>query len=49
MDVSIEDVDGKIVLKFKKLLVEEVYNETSVSGPWNFIYAFSDTVVKGHG
>ena len=28
MDVSIEDVDGKIVLKFKKLLVEEVYNES---------------------
>ena len=44
MDASVEAVDGDIVLKFKKFLVEEVENETSVSGTQNFIYTISDTV-----
>ena len=49
MHASVEAVDGDIVLKFKKSLVEEGENEISVSGPQNFIYAFADTVGEGHG
>ena len=49
MEASIEAVDGDIVLKFKKFLVGEVDNETSVSGNQKFIYAFSDTVGEGYG
>ena len=49
MNISVEAVDGDIVLKFKKFLVEEVENETSVSVTQKFIYAFSDTVGEGHG
>ena len=42
MDTSVEAVDGDIVLKFKKFLVEEGENEISASQ--KFIYAFDDTV-----
>ena len=49
MDASVEALDGDIVLKFNKLLVEEGRNEISASVPQNFIYAFSDTVGEGHG
>ena len=48
-DTYVEDVDGGIVIKFKKFLVEEGGNEISVSGTQNFIYAFSDTVGEGNG
>ena len=48
MDASIESLDGDILIKFKKLLVEEGYNEISVSGTHNSVYAFSDTVGEGH-
>ena len=44
MDTSVEAVDGDIVLKFNKFLVEERGGEISVSGPHNFVYAFSDTI-----
>ena len=44
MDASVESVDGDIVLKFKKFLVEEGENDIIVDGPQNFIYAYSDTV-----
>ena len=43
MNTYVEAIDDDIVLKFKKFLVEEGGNETSVSGPHNFIYVFSDT------
>ena len=49
MDASDESVDSGIVIKFKKLLVEEGENEISVIGPQNFIHAFSGTVGEGHG
>ena len=49
MDASVEAVDGNILLKFKRFLVEGGENEISVSGTHNFIYGFSDTVGKGHG
>ena len=49
MDASAEAVDGDILLKFKKFLVEEGENEISVSGPQNFIFVFVDTVGEGHG
>ena len=42
MEASIEYIDGDIVLKFKKFLVEEGENEISFSQ--NFIYSYSDTV-----
>ena len=48
-DTYVEDVDGGIVIKFKKFLVEEGGNEISVSGTQNFIYAFSDTIGEGYG
>ena len=44
MDASIEAIDGDIVLKFKKFLVEEGGNYIIVDGPQNFIYEFYDTV-----
>ena len=43
MDSYVEALYGDIVLKFKRLLVEEEDNEISVSGPQNFIYAFYDS------
>jgi len=49
MDASVESVDGDIVLKFKKFLVEEGENDIIVDGPQNFIYAYADTVGEGHG
>ena len=49
MDASVESVDGDIVLKFKKFLVEEGENDIIVDGPQNFIYAYDDTVGEGHG
>ena len=49
MDSYVEALYGDIVLKFKRLLVEEEDNEISVSGPQTFTYAFSDTVGEGHG
>ena len=49
MDDSVEAVDGDIVLKFKKFIVEEEGNEISFDGPHNFIYTFSDTVDEVHG
>ena len=48
-DASVEAVDGDIVLKFKKFLVEEGGNDIIVDGLQNFIYAFADTVGEGHG
>ena len=47
MDDSVEAVDGDIVLKIKKFLVDYEENEICVSCPQNFIYAFSDTVGEG--
>ena len=47
MDDSVEVVDGNIVLKFKKFLVEKGENEISASQ--NSIYTFYDTVGEGHG
>ena len=49
MDASVETVYGYIVLKFKKLLVEEGGNDIVIDGTQNFIYAFSDTVSDGNG
>ena len=49
MDAYVEAVDGVIVLKSKKLLVEEGDNEFSISGPQKFMYKLSDTVGEGHG
>ena len=49
MYASVEAVDGDIVIKFKKFLVEEGENEISFSGPQNFIYTFSDNFGEGHG
>ena len=49
VDAYFEAVDGNIVLKFKKFLVEEGVNEIISNGPQNFIYAFTDTVDEGHG
>ena len=34
MDASVESVDGDIVLKFKKFLVEERGNDIIVDGSW---------------
>ena len=48
MYASFEVIYGDIVLKLKIFLVEEGENEINVSGPQNFIYAFSDTVGEGH-
>ena len=48
MDASVEAVDGDIVLKFKKFLVEEGVNEIIVDGPQNFIYEFSDAFGEVH-
>ena len=45
MSAYVETVNGDIVLKFNKLLVEEGENEISVSQ--NFLYVFSDTVGEG--
>ena len=49
MDASVEAVDGDIVLKFKKLLVEEGGKDMIFDAPQNFIYIFSDTIGEGHG
>ena len=49
MYVYIEAVDGGIVLKFNKFLLEEVENEIIVDGPQKIIYVFSDTVGERHG
>ena len=49
MDAYFEAVDGDIVIKFKKLLVEEGVNHIIVDGPQNVIYTFSGTFGKGHG
>ena len=49
MDASVDAIDGDIVLKFKKFLVEEEENEISVSSPQNFIHEFSDTAGEGRG
>ena len=49
MDASVQDLDGYIVLKFKKFLVEEGVNDIIVDGTQNFIYAFADTFGEGHG
>ena len=49
MDASVEAVDGDIVNKFKKFLVEEGGNGIIVDGPQNFICAFSGTIDEGHG
>ena len=46
MKDSIKDVDGEILLRFKKLLVEEGENE--ISDSQNFIYLFAETVGEGH-
>ena len=46
MDASVEAIDGDIVLKFKKFLLEQGQgvNDIIVDGPQNFIYELSDTV-----
>ena len=49
MDAYVEAVDGDIVLKFKKFLVEEGGDGIIVDGTQNFIYTFSDTVGEGYG
>ena len=51
MDASVEAIDGDIVLKFKKFLLEQGQgvNDIIVDGPQNFIYAFSDIVGEGQG
>ena len=49
MDNSVESVDGDIVIKFKKFLVEEEENYIIVGGTQKFIYEFSDTVGEGYG
>ena len=49
MDASVETLDGEILLKFKKLLVEEGENEIIVNDHQKFIYGFSDTVCEGYG
>ena len=46
MDDSVEAVDGEIVPKLKRFLLEEGENEIIVIGPQNFIYAFSKTIDK---
>ena len=46
MDASVETVDGDIVLKFRKFLLEEAENEISFGQ--NFIYEFSDTFGELH-
>ena len=47
MDASVKALDGEILLKLKKFVLEEGGNEISVSQ--NFIHAFSDTIGDGHG
>ena len=49
MDASVEAVDGDIIIKFKKFLLEEGENDIIGNGTHNFIYEFSDTVGEGHG
>ena len=49
MDISVEAVDGDIVLEFKKLLVEEGGNDIISDGPQNLMYEFSYTVGEGLG
>ena len=48
MNASDESVDHDIVLKFKKFLVEEGWNDIIFNGPQNFIYVFADTSGEGH-
>ena len=48
MDASVEALYGKIVLKFKKFLVEEGGNNIIFDGSNNFIYALADTVGEGN-
>ena len=49
MDASVEAIDGDIVLKFKKFLVEEGGNGIIFDGPHKFIYEFADNVGEGNG
>ena len=49
MNDYVEAIDGYIVLKFNKLLVEEEENDIIVDIPQNFIYEFDDNVGEGHG
>ena len=49
MDAYVEDVDGDIVLKFKKSLLGEGLNDIIVDCTQNFIYVFSDTIDEAHG
>ena len=46
MDAYVEAIDGYIVIKFKKFLVEEGENE--ISFIQNIIYEFSDTDGEVH-
>ena len=48
MDDSVEAVYGEILIKFKKLLVEEGENDIIVDGTHNFIYELTDTVIEGN-
>ena len=47
MDDSVEAIYGDILIKFKKLLLEEGENEITSSK--NLIYVFYDTFGEGHG
>ena len=49
MDDYVETIDGYIVPKFNKLLVEEEENDIIFDSPQNFIYVFDDNVGEGHG
>ena len=49
MDAYSEAVDGDIVLKFKKFLVEEGGNYIIFDGSHKFIYAFDETIGEGNG
>ena len=49
INYSVEAVDGDMVLKFKKFLVEDGENVILVDGPQKFVYAFSDTVSEVYG
>ena len=49
VDDSVEALNVDIVLKFKKLLVEEGGNDIISDGPQNLMYEFSYTVGEGLG
>ena len=44
MDTSVQALDGDIVIKFKKFLVEDRENDMIVDGNQKVIYAFAYTV-----